>query len=121
MDDHLVRNHPPVSGKKRAICLALSKRRGGVTSLEALKGGGGSRLAAHIGKLEGRGHRFRRLTEGAERYTRYWWTGYRPDGEKCPAQISEPLHNSNDESGVPPVLASNPAAASLKEGEERRV
>lgn len=75
----LSKKHPPLRGPKMAICLALSKSPAGVSQLDATLGGGGTRLAPQIGKLEKRGHHFRREWEKASgsRFMRYWWLGYK--------------------------------------------
>lgn len=72
------KKHPPVCGKRMAACLVLAKRPNGVSQIEATRGGGGTRLAAQIGKLKERGHLFRREWEqdNGSRFMRYWWLGF---------------------------------------------
>lgn len=78
MMNRLSKKHPPLRGKRMAICLALAKRPKGVTGLEALEAGGGIRLPAQILRLDRQGHRFRDEWErgNGSRYKRYWWLGY---------------------------------------------
>ena len=66
-------------GHRQTATLRLAKRPEGVTSLEALNGGGGSRLAATILRLKDKGHTFRdarEVTPKGSRVKRYWWTGW---------------------------------------------
>ena len=68
-------------GERLRVTLALAKRPEGVTSLEALHGGAGSRLAANILKLKRKGHTFRdawEVTPKGSRVKRYWRTGFAP-------------------------------------------
>lgn len=65
-------------GARLAATLSLAKRPQGVTSLEALENGAGGRLAANIGRLKEKGHRFSRewfTTPRGSRCMRYRWTG----------------------------------------------
>lgn len=79
----LSKTHPLVRGKQ-SISLSLSKRPEGVSQVEATAAGGGTRLAAQIGKLEAKGHHFDHKRE-AEGYTRYRWKGWeRPSAPASP-------------------------------------
>ena len=75
---HQPKMYPPVLGKI-AISLGRSKRPEGVTQLEATLGGGGTRLAAQIHRLEKQGHRFRKRWQEANgsRFMRYWWLDWK--------------------------------------------
>lgn len=83
-------SYPPVRGKQ-LVSLNLAKRPEGVSQLEALAAGGGIRLAAQIGRLEAKGHRFDREREGLERHTRYWWKGWaQPSAAASPLPSNQP-------------------------------
>ena len=64
-------------------------------------------MASQIGKLKGRGHRFRTASEGQERHARYWWIGFDPGGDPDHSvETSEASHNKTPRAGVPPVPTS---------------
>jgi hypothetical protein len=84
--------HPPVRGKL-SISLNLSKRPQGVSQLEATGAGGGTRLAAQIGNLEAKGHRFGDAWEqsNGSRYKRYRWVGWeQPHAPASPLPTDQP-------------------------------
>lgn len=113
---HTQNERPPVRGDKRSKSLELSKRPEGVSSLEALLGGGGSRLAADIHALVKQGHCFLTIREGAERYARYWWIGYNQDGPGYSKEISEPPHKGEDDNARPPLPPSSGGTPSNSKG-----
>lgn len=88
----LLNDHPPVRGKQ-AISLSLLKRPEGASQAETANAGGGTRLAAQVGKLEAKGHRFERKREGREGYARYWWQGWeQPSASASPLPSPKASH-----------------------------
>lgn len=107
--------HPPVHDKA-AISISLTKRPEGASQMEATQAGGGTRLAAQIGKLKDKGHCFRTQREGRERYSRYWWEGYNPDGLGYLRQISDAPHIHKSDSASPPLPPSKRTTALSSKG-----